>query len=231
MVRSPRRRCRWSPSITNAGNLPKVFTAFWKQWSNRHTRSTAEAGSARIASYPETLDRPAIAGTSLLSTALRFGTISPVHLVELVGTDQPGALAFVRQLAWRDWHAHTAAENLENDRKSLRQGYDRVSNRRRRHARAPLNSADAQLRTDDRSVVPGQGSADQLATRRTVLSPLAQIQRPTFGSSTRLPSHCGSTHRGHTSASGSRAVCFGRQVNPRTIVPGSSAKGSNRRLD
>jgi len=79
-----------------------------------------------IESYPETRDLPAIAGTSRLSTALRFGTISPVHLVELVGTDRPGAAAFVRQLAWRDWYAHTTAENLEIDRKALRPGYDRI---------------------------------------------------------------------------------------------------------
>lgn len=141
--------------LTRAGTLSKVFTPFWKQWSNRQTRPTAEAEPARITtatgaglppstshsapiadhlecllqdieSYPETRDLPAIAGTSRLSTALRFGTISPVHLVELVGMDRPGAKAFVRQLAWRDWYAHTTAENLEIDRKALRPGYDRI---------------------------------------------------------------------------------------------------------
>ena len=141
--------------LTRAGTLSKVFTPFWKQWSNQQTRPAAVAGSARIAtatgagippgtsdstpmtdnlesllqdieSYPETRDLPAIAGTSRLSTALRFGTISPVHLVELVGTDRPGAAAFVRQLAWRDWYAHTTAENLEIDRKALRPGYAQI---------------------------------------------------------------------------------------------------------
>ncbi|MBT5579654.1 MAG: deoxyribodipyrimidine photo-lyase [Acidimicrobiaceae bacterium] len=142
--------------LTKAGNLSKVFTPFWKQWSSRQPRAASEAASAQIAtatgsglptssahsmpvteqldrlledlaSYPESRDLPAIAGTSRLSTALRFGTISPVHLVELIGTDHPGASAFVRQLAWRDWYAHTTAKNLEIDRKALRPGFDRIS--------------------------------------------------------------------------------------------------------
>jgi len=59
--------------------------------------------------YPDTRDLPAEPGTSQLSADLRFGTVSPRTVVEVVGEATPGRQAFVRQLAWRDWFAHTIA--------------------------------------------------------------------------------------------------------------------------
>jgi deoxyribodipyrimidine photo-lyase len=61
---------------------------------------------ARADAYVEEHDRPDLVGTSLLSPDLRFGTLSPRLVVEVVGEGTPGREALVRQLAWRDWFAH-----------------------------------------------------------------------------------------------------------------------------
>ena len=65
--------------------------------------------------------------TRSLSTALRFGTISAAHLARTVGTASPGRAAFTRQLAWRDWYAHTTHEHPDIDRRALRPEYDRIA--------------------------------------------------------------------------------------------------------
>ena len=57
--------------------------------------------------YPGRRDRPADdRGTSHLSADLRWGTLSPRDVADVVGTTSAGRAAFVRQLAWRDWYAH-----------------------------------------------------------------------------------------------------------------------------
>ncbi|MCD9624813.1 cryptochrome/photolyase family protein [Rhabdothermincola salaria] len=61
----------------------------------------------RVDDYRETRDRPGEVGSSQLSADLRFGTLSPRRLVEIVGDATDGRKAFVRQVAWRDWYAHT----------------------------------------------------------------------------------------------------------------------------
>ena len=48
-------------------------------------------------------------GTSALSVALRFGTISRRQVGEAVGEVGADRAAFVRQIAWRDWFAHLLA--------------------------------------------------------------------------------------------------------------------------
>ena len=70
-----------------------------------------EAAHARLSNwldgvdeYQSTRDLPAVPGTSMLSADLRFGTISPRTIFDVVGTATPGREAFVRQLAWRDWY-------------------------------------------------------------------------------------------------------------------------------
>jgi len=55
-----------------------------------------------VAAYEERHDDLAGDATSRLSPHLHFGTLSPVELVHRAGG--PGAEAFVRQLAWRDFH-------------------------------------------------------------------------------------------------------------------------------
>ena len=67
----------------------------------------------RVDDYREQRDRPDWSGSSQLSPDLRFGTLSPRTVIDVVGVDTPGPAALVRQLAWRDWYAHTLAERPE----------------------------------------------------------------------------------------------------------------------
>ncbi len=60
--------------------------------------------------YADDRDRPDLHGTSHLSADLKFGTISPRTLIDVVGESSTGRTAFVRQVAWRDWWAHMLAE-------------------------------------------------------------------------------------------------------------------------
>jgi deoxyribodipyrimidine photo-lyase len=55
-----------------------------------------------IATYGEARNRLDLDGGSRLSPYLRFGCLSPLE-VEARAHDLPGAAAFVRQLAWRDF--------------------------------------------------------------------------------------------------------------------------------
>lgn len=65
----------------------------------------------RVDRYDTDRDQPGIDATAQLSADLRFGTLSPRHVVEVVGDSTEGRKAFVRQLAWRDWYAHLLLEN------------------------------------------------------------------------------------------------------------------------
>jgi deoxyribodipyrimidine photo-lyase len=60
--------------------------------------------------YGEDRDRPDVVGTSMLSVDLKYGTLSPRTVLDVVGTGSRGREAFVRQLAWRDWYAHLLDE-------------------------------------------------------------------------------------------------------------------------
>jgi deoxyribodipyrimidine photo-lyase len=63
-----------------------------------------------IASYEDGHDDLAADATSRLSPHLHFGTLSPVEVVHRARrAGGPGAEAFVRQLAWRDFHRQVLA--------------------------------------------------------------------------------------------------------------------------
>ncbi|MCC9708139.1 DNA photolyase family protein [Streptomyces sp. MNU76] len=63
-----------------------------------------------IAAYEDRHDDLAGDATSRLSPHLHFGTLSPVELVHRArGAGGPGAEAFVRQLAWRDFNRQVLA--------------------------------------------------------------------------------------------------------------------------
>lgn len=63
-----------------------------------------------IAAYEERHDDLAGDATSRLSPHLHFGTLSPVELVHRArAAGGPGAEAFVRQVAWRDFHRQVLA--------------------------------------------------------------------------------------------------------------------------
>lgn len=81
--------------------------------------------------YPERRDDVGLAareggGTSALSVALRFGTLSPRQAVTAVGDTTPGRAAFVRQLAWRDWFAHLLHETPDLVRHAQRRELDAI---------------------------------------------------------------------------------------------------------
>lgn len=65
--------------------------------------------------------------TSALSVALHFGTVSPRRVVDVVGEGSESRVAFVRQLAWRDWFAHLLHERPELATRALRPRDDRIA--------------------------------------------------------------------------------------------------------
>jgi len=76
--------------------------------------------------YGADRNRPDIDGTSQLSADLKFGTISPRRVAQVVGSTTPGRQAFVRQLAWRDFYAqvllhfpHTVDAPLQENLSSI----------------------------------------------------------------------------------------------------------------
>lgn len=97
-------------------------------------RAPGEAGAEatlrglleRVDTYDVERDRLGETRTSELSIALRFGTLSPRHVVEVVGESGPGREAFVRQLAWRDWYAHLLLEIPSLPERSMREEYDDI---------------------------------------------------------------------------------------------------------
>ncbi|MCU0273304.1 MAG: DNA photolyase family protein [Acidimicrobiales bacterium] len=80
----------------------------------------------RVDRYDDDRDAPAVDGTSSLSADLRFGLLSPRHVLAVVGEHIPGRAAFCRQLAWRDWYAHLTAELPHVARAAIRPEYDAI---------------------------------------------------------------------------------------------------------
>ncbi|MEU0409302.1 deoxyribodipyrimidine photo-lyase [Streptomyces griseorubiginosus] len=73
-------------------------------------KSLADWLRSGLAAYEDRHDDLAGDATSRLSPHLHFGTLSPVELVHRARrTGGPGAEAFVRQLAWRDFHRQVLA--------------------------------------------------------------------------------------------------------------------------
>jgi len=79
---------------------------------------------AHVEEYDERHDDLPGDATSRLSADLHFGCLSPVELVARVG-DSPGAQAFVRQLAWRDFNLQLLAAQPALAREDLRPKGDR----------------------------------------------------------------------------------------------------------
>ncbi|MEU9122291.1 deoxyribodipyrimidine photo-lyase [Streptomyces sp. NPDC048506] len=79
-----------------------------------------------LADYPDRHDDLAGDATSRLSAHLHFGALSPV---EVVGRARraggPGSEAFVRQLAWRDFHHQVAAARPDTATTDYRTRHDR----------------------------------------------------------------------------------------------------------
>ena len=86
--------------------LPEIVETPSSPIGNRGAHQRLEAFLNKISEYEIHRDFPSINGTSLLSSALHFGTIGPREILDYTNLSAEESQAFVRQLAWRDWYAH-----------------------------------------------------------------------------------------------------------------------------
>jgi deoxyribodipyrimidine photo-lyase len=82
-----------------------------------------EAFVAHADRYGDERDFPGVAGTSMLSADLKYGTLSPRTALEVVGESTPGRAAWCRQLAWRDWYAHLLVAHPSLEREPMSERY------------------------------------------------------------------------------------------------------------
>lgn len=76
--------------------------------------------------YVHHRDHPAVAGTSRLSADLHFGTIGARTVATAVGDGTPGRLAFLRQLAWREFFAQLLGAHPETVHRAFRPAFEAV---------------------------------------------------------------------------------------------------------
>ncbi|MGW0996039.1 cryptochrome/photolyase family protein [Streptomyces sp. NPDC002523] len=95
------------PSRSSLRNVSPGLAAGGEPAGRRRLTAWLRTG---VAGYADGHDDLAADATSRLSPHLHFGTLSPVELVHRArGSGGPGAEAFVRQLAWRDFHRQVLA--------------------------------------------------------------------------------------------------------------------------
>jgi len=87
--------------------------------ARRRLRRFAQSAAAM---YGAERDRPDHEGTSRLSPHLHFGELSPVQIWHAVA-DLPGADAYLRQLAWREFAYHLLCEFPDSLRKPYRREF------------------------------------------------------------------------------------------------------------
>ena len=87
----------------------------WSPGADMAMKMLNSFAARRVCNYETDRDRPDLAGTSRLSPYLHFGEISPRQIWNRIqksisgktsGKDMPGALAFLRQLGWREFAYH-----------------------------------------------------------------------------------------------------------------------------
>jgi len=75
--------------------------------------------------YEQAHDDLAADGTSRLSPYLHFGCVSPTEAVRSTDRSTPGGEAFIRQLAWRDFHHQVLAARPDTATADYRTHHDR----------------------------------------------------------------------------------------------------------
>ncbi|MGV9270204.1 cryptochrome/photolyase family protein [Kitasatospora sp. NPDC003701] len=99
-----------SPALPPGGET--AARARWRRWD--------------VDAYADVHDDLAADDTSRLSPYLHFGCLSPTELVtRALRHDGPGAQAFVRQLAWRDFHHQVLAARPDAARRDYHDRDDR----------------------------------------------------------------------------------------------------------
>ncbi|MGH3779738.1 MAG: cryptochrome/photolyase family protein [Pseudonocardiaceae bacterium] len=78
-----------------------------------------------IQQYEQTHDDLAADGTSRLSPYLHFGCVSPTEALRAADRSTPGGEAFIRQLAWRDFHHQVLAARPDASTADYRTRHDR----------------------------------------------------------------------------------------------------------
>ena len=91
----------------------------------QEARRRLSAWGRGVQRYDEAQDALAEDGTSRLSPYLHFGCLSPTEVVHRIGAQSAGAQAFVRQVAWRDFHHQVLAARPETSRRDYRGHADR----------------------------------------------------------------------------------------------------------
>jgi deoxyribodipyrimidine photo-lyase len=92
----PMKRCE-IPDPGAALDVPAGEAAAGRQWKSFVDNALHRYGQDR--------DRPDVAGTSRMSPHLKFGSVHPRTMVADLDLRSPGAQAFLRELAFRDFYA------------------------------------------------------------------------------------------------------------------------------
>ena len=99
-------------------DLPDTLTGLWQPGEKAAQKQLQQFADNRLADYRRDRDFPALPGTSLLSTALSAGTVSPARCVTLAravqraGSNQSGkegATTWLSEIAWRDFYRQIMA--------------------------------------------------------------------------------------------------------------------------
>ena len=120
-----------SPRV-RAGRVPRASTLCDGPTSpgrmpggEQEARRRLTGWARRVERYADGQDVLAEDGTSRLSPYLHFGCLSPTEVVHRVDSSSEGAEAFVRQVAWRDFHHQVLAARPESSRRDYRGHGDR----------------------------------------------------------------------------------------------------------
>lgn len=81
----------------------------------------------RVERYPQERNRPDLNTTSQLSIDLKWGTLGPRTVLDVIGTHTDARAAFVRQLAWRDFYADLLDDSPESMDAALRPEYREIA--------------------------------------------------------------------------------------------------------
>jgi deoxyribodipyrimidine photo-lyase len=108
------------PPAPDLGDL--VLPAAGEQAALRSWKGFVAEG---LAEYATARDRPGVAGTSGMSTPLKYGEVHPRTLLAALG-DSEGAATFRKELAWREFHADVLWHRPETAREYLRPEFARM---------------------------------------------------------------------------------------------------------
>ncbi len=127
----PRPRRLSLPDV-RPGKLPTARTLCDGQTSpdratggERKARQRLAAWAKSVTDYADVHDDLAADGTSRLSPYLHFGCLSPIEVIDRVDATTTGGAAFVRQVAWRDFHHQVLAARPDCSHRDYRDQGDR----------------------------------------------------------------------------------------------------------